>query len=317
MTLLTPKMTFSTKKFDIQKTTVYMVKGCAWFTPLTRGDHMSLDGIVPFMTVEMFIAAGDDLFGFPFVGFYAASLYSASLSSISSLLNAMAMLTITDILPILGFSFEAKNGEKVEIDDKNTENEEKMGFSSFSPLHTEKLSDNTEKCSICDGSESTLKLTESEKSKNTKNSENSKNSKNASDANKMWWSRVAIIATSVLITGTSLFVAWLSTIQINSYTVLVIFSSLAAPFNTIVLLATLPFFGGHGKKSVKIGIILGLTTSIYFLSMGMFIDPIPGRLKGVVNQYLPMEIGCTAWFSWNAIFVGGGIHVFFWLKKVI
>ena len=155
-------MTFSTKTFDIQKTTVYMVKGCAWFTPLTRGDHMSLDGIVPFMTVEMFIAAGDDLFGFPFVGFYAASLYSASLSSISSLLNAMAMLTITDILPILGFSFEAKNVEKnvekVEIDEKNTENEEKMGFSSFSPLHTEKLSDNTEKCSICDGSESWVRL---------------------------------------------------------------------------------------------------------------------------------------------------------------
>merc|ERR1712071_444937 len=94
--------------------TFYMVKGCAWFTPLTRGDHMSLDGIVPFMTVEMFIAAGEDLFGFPFVGFYAASLYSASLSSISSLLNAMAMLTITDILPILGISFDVKNEELVE-----------------------------------------------------------------------------------------------------------------------------------------------------------------------------------------------------------
>ena len=153
----------------------------------------------------------------------------------------------------------------------------------FSPLHTEELSDTTEKCSVCDGSESTLKQAKSTPSKD---------SKSASDASKMWWSRVAIILTSILITGTSLFVAWLSTIQINSYTVLVIFSSLAAPFNTIVLLATLPFFGGHGKKSVNIGIILGLMTSVYFLSMGM-LDPIPNTLKGVVNEYLPMEIGCT------------------------
>ena len=200
--------------------TFFVVKGCAWNETVDVETRIDKDAIVPLITTRIFKLAENDLFGFPLIGLYTASLYSASCSSISSLLNSMAMLAITDILPAIG----------VKLD---------------------------------------------------------------SDNRKLAWSRISVIVTSIIVTITTIFVAWLGKIGINSYLVLVIFSAMSAPFNVVTLLATVPWFGGHGRKSIKIGIICGLFTSIFFLVMAGVVDPIPQNLKKIVNQELPLVEDCS------------------------
>lgn len=85
----------------------YVVKGCAWSQ--TDGDvQIPKDQIVPLMTSRIFKLASSDYFGLPLIGLYTAALYSASLSSISSLLNSMAMQVIADVLPALGFQLTTR-----------------------------------------------------------------------------------------------------------------------------------------------------------------------------------------------------------------
>ena len=89
--------------------TFFVVKGCAWNETVDVDTRIDKDAIVPLITTRIFKLAESDLFGFPLIGLYTASLYSASCSSISSLLNSMAMLAITDILPAIGVKLDSDN----------------------------------------------------------------------------------------------------------------------------------------------------------------------------------------------------------------
>ena len=95
----------------------YVVKGCAWSE--TSGDSIPKDQIVPLMTSRIFKLASSDYFGLPLIGLYTAALYSASLSTISSLLNSMAMQVIADVLPALGLKLTTEKMKNKNIKNRD------------------------------------------------------------------------------------------------------------------------------------------------------------------------------------------------------
>lgn len=196
----------------------YLVKGCDWSK--TEGDSIAKDQIVPLMVSRLFKLAHSDYFGLPFIGLYTAALYSASLSTISSLLNSMAMQVIADVLPAIG-----------------------------------------------------VQLTTTKQ--------------------KLTWSKIAVCLSSAIVTLASLFVAMLGKYGYNSYIVMLLFAAPAAPINAVTLMATMPFFGKTGKRSMYIGIMAGLVFSLAVIIFGFFIDKMPWSHVPEVRNTLPLISGCS------------------------
>merc|ERR1712228_1036018 len=109
---------------------------------------------------------------------------------------------------------------------------------------------------------------------------------------KLWWSKIAVIGSSILVTLASLFVAWLGKAGHNSYIVLLIFGCLAAPINAILLISLLPFFGKTGKKSILIGTVCGILMSIFLLG-GILFDKMDRQLSPIIGNKLPLTSNCT------------------------
>ena len=88
----------------------YVSKGCDW---TNTNDPLKKDQLVPWVMSTLFYLAGEKSGGYmPLLGLYVAALYAASLSTISSMLNAMALLTLSDIAPLLGIHLKPEQKMK-------------------------------------------------------------------------------------------------------------------------------------------------------------------------------------------------------------